>query len=88
MKSLRGTEGSEMSGAVAIGVARTPIGRELAIDFDPQPKPQDPTTLGYPLGITAARVITTILSLLRLRNDEVGLETMCVDREQGRWQCS
>ena len=39
--------------------------------------------LGHPFGSTGARILTTLINGLRTRDQEIGLETMCVGGGQG-----
>ena len=39
--------------------------------------------LGHPFGATGARIMTTLINAMRLRDAQFGLETMCVGGGQG-----
>jgi acetyl-CoA C-acetyltransferase len=39
--------------------------------------------LGHPFGSTGARIMTTLLNALTVRDATIGLETMCVGGGQG-----
>ncbi len=39
--------------------------------------------LGHPFGATGARIMTTLLNALQVRDQEIGLETLCVGGGQG-----
>ena len=39
--------------------------------------------LGHPFGCTGARIMTTLLNAMRVRDVQFGLETMCVGGGQG-----
>jgi acetyl-CoA C-acetyltransferase len=41
------------------------------------------TPIGHPFGMTGARIMTTLLSVMETDDHEVGLETMCVAGGQG-----
>jgi acetyl-CoA C-acetyltransferase len=57
--------------------------RELGIDLDRINVHGGAIALGHPFGSTGARIMTTLLNAMRLRDVEFGLETMCVGGGQG-----
>ena len=57
--------------------------RDLGIDLDRLNVHGGAIALGHPFGATGARIMTTLLNAMRLRDAEFGLETMCVGGGQG-----
>ncbi len=60
-----------------------PSYRALGIDLDRLNVHGGAIALGHPFGSTGARITTTLLNGLRSRDQEYGLETMCVGGGQG-----
>ncbi|MFC4049956.1 acetyl-CoA C-acetyltransferase [Actinomadura syzygii] len=60
-----------------------PSARELGIDEDRLNVNGGAIALGHPFGMTGARITTTLIHLLRSRDKQFGLETMCVGGGQG-----
>ena len=71
----------EINEAFAVQVLAS--ARELDIDHDRLNVHGGAIALGHPFGATGARIMTTLLNAMRLRDAEVGLETMCVGGGQG-----
>jgi acetyl-CoA C-acetyltransferase len=71
----------EINEAFAVQVIAS--ARELEIDPDRLNVHGGAIALGHPFGATGARIMTTLLNALRLRDAEFGLETMCVGGGQG-----
>ncbi|MEA2681961.1 MAG: acetyl-CoA C-acetyltransferase [Chloroflexota bacterium] len=58
--------------------------RELQIDIDQQLNPHGGAiAIGHPFGMTGARIMTALLNDLSARDQQLGLETMCVGGGQG-----
>jgi len=57
--------------------------RELGIDEDRLNVNGGAIALGHPFGMTGARITSSLINSLRWRDQEVGLETMCVAGGQG-----
>jgi acetyl-CoA C-acetyltransferase len=57
--------------------------RDLGIDLDRLNVHGGAIALGHPFGSTGARIMTTLLNAMQLRDAEFGLETMCVGGGQG-----
>jgi acetyl-CoA C-acetyltransferase len=57
--------------------------RDLAIDLDRLNVHGGAIALGHPFGSTGARIMTTLLNAMQLRDAQFGLETMCVGGGQG-----
>ena len=57
--------------------------RDLGIDLDRLNVHGGAIALGHPFGSTGARIMTTLLNALQLRDAQFGLETMCVGGGQG-----
>lgn len=57
--------------------------RDLGIDLDTLNVHGGAIALGHPFGSTGARIMTTLLNAMRLRDAQFGLETMCVGGGQG-----
>ena len=60
-----------------------PSYRELGVDLDRLNVHGGAIALGHPFGSTGARITTTLLNALSTRDQEFGLETMCVGGGQG-----
>jgi acetyl-CoA C-acetyltransferase len=60
-----------------------PSYRELGIDPDRLNVNGGAIALGHPFGMTGARITSTLINSLRLRDQQVGLETMCVGGGMG-----
>jgi acetyl-CoA C-acetyltransferase len=57
--------------------------RDLGIDLDRLNVHGGAIALGHPFGSTGARIMTTLLNAMQLRDAQFGLETMCVGGGQG-----
>ena len=57
--------------------------RDLEIDLDRLNVHGGAIALGHPFGSTGARIMTTLLNAMQLRDAQFGLETMCVGGGQG-----
>ena len=57
--------------------------RELGVDQERLNVHGGAIALGHPFGSTGARIMTTLLNAMQLRDAEFGLETMCVGGGQG-----
>ena len=57
--------------------------RDLGIDLDTLNVHGGAIALGHPFGSTGARIMTTLLNAMRLRDAQFGLETMCAGGGQG-----
>ena len=71
----------EINEAFAVQVIAS--ARELGIDPDRLNVHGGAIALGHPFGATGARIMTTLLTAMRRRDVEFGLETMCVGGGQG-----
>jgi acetyl-CoA C-acetyltransferase len=60
-----------------------PSAEQLGIDHDRLNVHGGAIALGHPFGMTGARITTTLLNGLQLRDGQFGLETMCVGGGQG-----
>jgi acetyl-CoA C-acetyltransferase len=60
-----------------------PSARELGVEWDKLNVNGGAIALGHPFGMTGARILTTMLNGLRVRDATIGLETMCVGGGQG-----
>lgn len=60
-----------------------PSARRLKIADDKLNVSGGAIALGHPFGMTGARILTTLLNNLKLRDQTFGLETMCVGGGQG-----
>jgi acetyl-CoA C-acetyltransferase len=60
-----------------------PSYQDLKIDLDKLNVHGGAIALGHPFGSTGARILTTLINGLRTRDQEIGLETMCVGGGQG-----
>lgn len=57
---------------------------ELGISIDDQLNPHGGAiALGHPFGMTGARIMTTLINDLQTRDQQIGLETMCVGGGMG-----
>jgi acetyl-CoA C-acetyltransferase len=57
--------------------------RDLGIDLERLNVHGGAIALGHPFGCTGARIMTTLLNAMRVRDVQFGLETMCVGGGQG-----
>jgi acetyl-CoA C-acetyltransferase len=57
--------------------------RDLGIELDRLNVHGGAIALGHPFGSTGARIMTTLLNAMQLRDAQFGLETMCVGGGQG-----
>jgi acetyl-CoA C-acetyltransferase len=57
--------------------------RDLGIDMERLNVHGGAIALGHPFGCTGARIMTTLLNAMRVRDVQFGLETMCVGGGQG-----
>ena len=71
----------EINEAFAVQVVES--ARQLGIDPERLNVHGGAIALGHPFGMTGARIMTTLLNAMELRDAEVGLETMCVGGGQG-----
>jgi acetyl-CoA C-acetyltransferase len=71
----------EINEAFAVQVIES--ARQLDIDPDRLNVHGGAIALGHPFGSTGARIMTTLLNAMELRDAEFGLETMCVGGGQG-----
>ncbi|MEH1101514.1 acetyl-CoA C-acetyltransferase [Micromonospora sp. CPCC 205561] len=71
----------EMNEAFAAQVL--PSARELGVDWDRLNVNGGAIAVGHPLGMTGARITTTLLNSLRWHDQQIGLATMCVGGGQG-----
>lgn len=60
-----------------------PSARDLGIDFDKLNVNGGAIALGHPFGMTGARITSTLINALQERDEQFGLETMCVGGGQG-----
>ncbi|MCR1784897.1 acetyl-CoA C-acetyltransferase [Nocardioides carbamazepini] len=60
-----------------------PSARELGVDEDRLNVHGGAIALGHPFGMTGARIATTLINGLQTRDQQFGLETMCVGGGQG-----
>ena len=60
-----------------------PCYRMLGVDLDRLNVHGGAIALGHPFGMTGARIATTLINLLRFRDKQIGLETMCTAGGQG-----
>jgi acetyl-CoA C-acetyltransferase len=60
-----------------------PSASDLGIDIDKLNVHGGAIALGHPFGMTGARIATTLLNAMQLRDAQFGLETMCVGGGQG-----
>ncbi len=71
----------EINEAFAVQVIAS--ARELGLDPDRLNVHGGAIALGHPFGATGARIMTTLLNAMRVRDAQFGLETMCVGGGQG-----
>ena len=71
----------EINEAFAVQVIAS--ARDLGIDPERLNVHGGAIALGHPFGSTGARIMTTLLNAMRLRDAQFGLETMCVGGGQG-----
>ena len=71
----------EINEAFAVQVIAS--ARDLGLDMDRLNVHGGAIALGHPFGCTGARIMTTLLNALRVRDVQFGLETMCVGGGQG-----
>ena len=71
----------EINEAFAVQVIAS--ARDLKIDEDRLNVHGGAIALGHPFGSTGARIMTTLINAMRLRDVSLGLETMCVGGGQG-----
>ncbi len=71
----------EINEAFAVQVIAS--ARDLKIDEDRLNVHGGAIALGHPFGSTGARIMTTLLNAMQVRDAELGLETMCVGGGQG-----
>ncbi|MDP9073425.1 MAG: acetyl-CoA C-acetyltransferase [Actinomycetota bacterium] len=60
-----------------------PSAADLGVDYDKLNVNGGAIAVGHPFGMTGARITTTLLNSLAWRDQQVGLETMCVGGGQG-----
>src|SRR4051794_32283476 len=60
-----------------------PSYQDLGIDLDRLNVNGGSIAVGHPFGMTGARIMTTLINAMQLRDAELGLETMCVGGGQG-----
>ena len=71
----------EINEAFAVQVIAS--ARDLDLDIDRLNVHGGAIALGHPFGCTGARIMTTLINAMRLRDASLGLETMCVGGGQG-----
>ena len=71
----------EINEAFAVQVIAS--ARDLALDMDKLNVHGGAIALGHPFGCTGARIMTTLLNAMRVRDVQFGLETLCVGGGQG-----
>ncbi len=71
----------EINEAFAVQVLAS--AQELKIDIDRLNVHGGAIALGHPFGSTGARIMTTLVNAMQLRDAQFGLETMCVGGGQG-----
>jgi acetyl-CoA C-acetyltransferase len=71
----------EINEAFAVQVIAS--ARDLGIDLERLNVHGGAIALGHPFGCTGARIMTTLLNAMRVRDVQFGLETMCVCGGQG-----
>ena len=71
----------EINEAFAVQVIAS--ARDLGLDLDKLNVHGGAIALGHPFGCTGARIMTTLLNAMRVRDVQFGLETMCVGGGQG-----
>ena len=61
-----------------------PIAHQLGISIEDQLNPHGGSiALGHPFGMTGARIMATLINGLQTRDQEIGIETMCVGGGMG-----
>jgi len=71
----------EINEAFAVQVIAS--ARDLGLDLERLNVHGGAIALGHPFGCTGARIMTTLLNAMRVRDVQFGLETMCVGGGQG-----
>jgi len=71
----------EINEAFAVQVIAS--ARDLNLDMERLNVHGGAIALGHPFGCTGARIMTTLLNAMRVRDVQFGLETMCVGGGQG-----
>jgi acetyl-CoA C-acetyltransferase len=71
----------EINEAFAVQVIAS--ARDLGLDMDKLNVHGGAIALGHPFGCTGARIMTTLLNAMNVRDVQFGLETMCVGGGQG-----
>jgi acetyl-CoA C-acetyltransferase len=71
----------EINEAFAVQVIAS--ARDLGLDMERLNVHGGAIALGHPFGCTGARIMTTLLNAMRIRDVQFGLETMCVGGGQG-----
>ena len=71
----------EINEAFAVQVIAS--ARDLGVDDDRLNVHGGAIALGHPFGATGARIMTTLINAMRIRDARFGLETMCVGGGQG-----
>jgi acetyl-CoA C-acetyltransferase len=71
----------EINEAFAVQVIAS--ARDLGVDLERLNVHGGAIALGHPFGCTGARIMTTLLNAMRVRDVQFGLETMCVGGGQG-----
>jgi acetyl-CoA C-acetyltransferase len=71
----------EINEAFAVQVIAS--ARDLGVDLERLNVHGGAIALGHPFGCTGARIMTTLLNAMRVRDAQFGLETMCVGGGQG-----
>ena len=71
----------EINEAFAVQVIAS--ARDLGLDMERLNVHGGAIALGHPFGCTGARIMTTLLNAMRMRDVQFGLETMCVGGGQG-----
>jgi acetyl-CoA C-acetyltransferase len=79
--SIKDIDIAEINEAFAAQVI--PSYQQLGIDPDKLNVNGGAIALGHPFGMTGARILNTLLHTMEERDEEVGLETMCVAGGQG-----
>jgi len=79
--SIRDMDLVEINEAFAVQVIASH--RDLGIDIDRLNVHGGAIALGHPFGSTGARIMTTLLNAMQVRDAQFGLETMCVGGGQG-----
>jgi acetyl-CoA C-acetyltransferase len=71
----------EINEAFAVQVIAS--ARDLGLEMERLNVHGGAIALGHPFGCTGARIMTTLLNAMRVRDVQLGLETMCVGGGQG-----